>query len=128
MRGGVWYVTVWQVLTNAKMEKIVETYNVSSYGETVRVNFNRDVSGAESYSMSAQPERGETVALSPVTLGTADVWEGDASLLANQYVEYTTQEDDFKGYVGRWRLRGEAKLSASVNIATDYRLFRVTRG
>ena len=98
-------------------------FNQDSYGELFRVNFGEDVSGANSYSMAFQPESGEVVEKS-VSLGLIDVVVGDQQFLANQYAEYTTEQDVFDEYAGRWRVKAVAAFNDR-QVATDWILFRV---
>jgi len=95
------------------------SYNVKSYGEKIRVNFNTDISSASTYSMIIEPESGDEQALTP-TLGTSNVTVGDETLVANQYVEYTTTENQFLDFIGRYRVK-----AAYDAIWSDYILFRV---
>ena len=93
-------------------------------GGVLRVNFRQDISTATAFTMTLEPEVGEKLDKVP-TLGTVDVDVGDETFLANQYVNYTTLADDFT-YVGRWRKKATATLSASNIVATEQTLFRVT--
>jgi hypothetical protein len=99
-------------------------FNKSSFGQYLRVNFGQDVSTATAFSLEMQPENGEKVTKTP-TLGTSNVDVGDETFLANQYVEYATEEDVFNDHVGRWRVKATATLPAAT-VSTDYVLFRVT--
>lgn len=110
-------------------------FNKDSFGQTLRVNFYQDISTGSKFEMEIQPQfQGAVIADSnqsedgrprkvPATLGIVDVVVDDMKLLANQYVEYTTREDDFKD-VGRWRTKGIATLPTET-IATNYQFFRV---
>jgi hypothetical protein len=104
----------------------MRTFNVNAYGDKLRVNFNEDVSSATVYTMTAQPEVGEELTLTPVALGTVDVYEGQDLLRANQYIEYVTAINDFKDYIGRWRVKGEALLASGRNVSMNYRKFGVS--
>jgi len=104
-------------------------FNKDSFGEILKVNFYRDISSGTKFEMIIQAqfegaelfeERPRTVA---ATLGTVDVVVDDMKFIANQYVEYTIKEDDFKD-IGRWRTKGIATLP-SETIATSYQFFRV---
>jgi hypothetical protein len=99
-------------------------YNQNSFGQKLRVNFGENVSSATACQLDLQPESGEIIEKIPV-LGTVDVDVGDETFLANEYVEYTTEEDVFEDWTGRWRAKAIATLSGET-IATEYVLFRVT--
>ncbi len=98
-------------------------FNQKSFGQVLRVNFGQDVSTATAFELDLEPENGETVDKTP-TLGASNVDVGDETFLADEYVEYTTEEDVFLDYVGRWRAKAIATLPGET-IATDYVLFRV---
>jgi hypothetical protein len=74
--------------------------------------------------MTIEPEKGEKQLVTPVLLGTANVDVGNQTFLANQYVVYTTEAEQFKN-TGRWRAKATATISSSDIRATDYILFRV---
>jgi hypothetical protein len=98
-------------------------YNQDSFGQKLRVNFRQDVSTATAYTLEMQPESGETVEKVPA-LGTVDVDVGDETFLANQYVEYTIEENVFDDYAGRWRAKAIATLPTET-ISTNYMFFGV---
>ncbi len=104
-------------------------FNKDSFGEILKVNFYRDISSGTKFEMVIQAqfegaelneERPRTVA---ATLGIVETVVDDMKFLANQYVEYTIKEGDFKD-TGRWRTKGIATLP-SETIATSYQFFRV---
>lgn len=99
-------------------------YNQQGFGETLRLNFGRDISTATAFELTLEPEVGDELTKTP-TLGTSDVTEGDQTLLANQYVEYTIEEGAWDTYAGRWRAKAVATLP-SQTLSTEYILFRVT--
>lgn len=98
-------------------------FNIDSFGQKLRVNFDQDVSAATLFSMELEPEHGDTLTKTP-TLGAVEVDVGDETFLANQYVEYTVEAGIFDDWVGRWRAKAIATL-AGETIATEYRFFRV---
>jgi len=105
-------------------------FNKNAFGQLLKVNFFQDISTGTSFEMRIEPQfggnrlEGDKPILTVVgTLGTVDTTVDDMKFLANQYLEYTIKEDDFKD-VGRWRVKGIATLPA-VTIATNYQFFRV---
>lgn len=99
-------------------------YNQKSFGQKLRVNFGQDVSAATVFSMKIEPRRGSLVTKTP-TLGTTSAEEGDEKFLANQYVEYSIEENFFKNYRGLYRVRAIATLPTET-IAANWIIFRVT--
>ena len=59
-----------------------------------------------------------------VAVGTSNVIVGEDTFLANQYLTYTVKEDDLN-IGGSWRMRGEAKLTATNNVISDYQRLTV---
>lgn len=84
-------------------------FNKDASGQKLRVNFNQDISSGSIFKMYMEPQiNGEVREISPAVLGTSDVMVGDEKFLANQYLEYTIQADDFEDYTGIWRVKGTA--------------------
>jgi hypothetical protein len=112
-------------------------YNVDSAGGILRVNFNQDISAADSFTMEIQPTYGDLQNLIP-TLGTTDVEVGDGKYLANQYVNYTITQGQFtagdtinsttrrakEGQI--WRKKAVALTGGVPFAATQFTQFRVT--
>lgn len=102
----------------------MQAYNQDSYGEKIRCRFTSDVSTANSYQLTFEPQNGADFTKS-ATLGASDVYEGDQFFEANKYIEYTTEDDIFDDYAGRWRVKGEAFFTSST-LSSEYKTFRVT--
>ena len=98
--------------------------NVNEYGQVLRVNFGLDVSSASSYNFIIEPKVGEKVEKSTATLGTANVTVGDETYTANQYIEYTTASGDLD-QAGQWRIKGEATMSGSIKVISNYKSITV---
>ena len=93
-------------------------------GQPSRINLGEDIS-LSTPTLILQPEVGKTKNLtSGVTIPAVDVTVGDETLLANEYVEYFTKEDDLD-YVGRWRFKTKLDFSSTDIRQTDYQKFRV---
>ena len=101
----------------------MQSFNIDSKGEKIRINLGSDISTATALSMELLPHFGTELNATP-TLGTVDVYVGDEKFLANQYVEFTTTEAMFD-YIGRWKMKAIATLPSEV-IASDFIYFRVT--
>lgn len=99
--------------------------NKGEIGQPLRVNLGEDISAAIEVTILAQPELGITkdfVAIVPdvpVTLESGEV------LNANEYMEYTTLNEEDTDYEGRWRMKGKAKFSETDIRQTNYVKFRV---
>lgn len=98
--------------------------NVNETGQTVRVNFGQDVSAATSFNFILQPRIGDKKEKSTAVLGVVNVVVGDESYLADQYIEYTTVSGDID-QDGLWRIKGEATISGTQKIISDYKTFAV---
>ena len=105
-------------------------FNTEGFGQTVRVNFYRDISAGTAFTIELQPQFGGTRDLLddnpltvPAILGTVDIVVDDETMKANQYIEYVTQEGNLDS-AGRWRTKGKAVLPAET-IVTSYQYFRV---
>jgi hypothetical protein len=100
------------------------TFNYKEFGSVLRVNLDTDISAGTSLTVILQPERGEKDEYTTnVAVGTSNVVVDDQTLLANQYLEYTIQEDDLDKE-GLWRARGSAIVSSEL-IKGDYVKFTV---
>ena len=99
-------------------------FNQDAFGQTVRVDFNQDISAATSYQMELRPEQGDTKTKT-ATLGTSAVTVDDSTYSADQYIEYILLDGDLDEYAGRWQKRGRAVMSSTNEIFTDWELFRV---
>jgi hypothetical protein len=97
--------------------------NKDEYGQTLRVNFNEDISTATAYNFILEPKRGDKLEKTG-TLGTSNVDVDDETYLANQYIEYVTADGDID-QAGQWRMKAEATMSSTQVISTDYQEFTV---
>lgn len=98
--------------------------NVNETGQVIRANFGQDISAATSYNFIIEPQAGAKQEKTTATVGTINVTVGDETYLANQYIEYTTLTGDID-QAGQWRLKGEATLSATQKVISDYQRFTV---
>ena len=99
------------------------SFNIDSYGGKLRVNFGQDISAGTAFTMTIQPEKGESQELTP-TLGTSDTDVGDETYLENEFVEFTITDGLFTT-AGQWRKKAVATVGG-VDIGTQYSYFRVT--
>ena len=99
-------------------------YNQDAYGNVIYCDFGEDISSATTLTMTLQPRKGSSQEVTPV-LGTSDTVVGDATLTANQFVQYTVTDGLFDDYFGVWRKKATALIS-SVKKSTPWTLFRVT--
>ena len=98
--------------------------NHNEIGQPIRINLGEDIS-LSTPTLILQPEVGKTKNItSGVTVPAVPVTVGDETLLANEYVEYFTKEDDLD-YVGRWRFKAKLDFSSTDIRQTDYQKFRV---
>ena len=117
----------------------MESFNAYEYGQIIRANMRQDISAGTAFEMIIQPEQGASknasqlpnrpngavIATNPdVTVGTVDVTVGDVLYSANQYLEYTTKENDLSK-AGTWRVRGTAVISSTNKIVGDFVRFTV---
>ena len=94
--------------------------NYNEIGQIIQVNVGEDIS-ASTPSLVLLPEVGDKILISAgVTIPAVD--SGD--YLANQYIEYTTVEDDLN-YVGRWKKKAMLEFSSANIQQTDYVKFQV---
>lgn len=98
--------------------------NKDEYGQVIRVNFGQDISAATSFNFILEPQVGEKLERSTAVLGTVNVVVGDESYLADQYIEYTTGAGDIDKD-GLWRIKGEATLSGTNKVISDYKTIPV---
>ena len=116
------------------------TINENEYGQVIRANIGEDVSTNTALEFIIQPEFGQStntnnLVLQPrgaiirtaadgVVVGTVNVVVDDTTLIANEYLEYTTLTGDFS-HSGNWRIKGTAQLTATNKAAGDYKLISV---
>ena len=100
------------------------TFNYKEHGSILRVNLGVDISAGTGLTVILQPERGEKDEYTTnVAVGTSNVVVDDKAFIANQYLEYTIQQDDLDKE-GLWRARGSAIVSSEL-IKGDYVKFTV---
>ena len=97
--------------------------NKNEYGQTLRVNLGEDISTATDYILIIEPKYGEELEKTGV-LGVVNVVEGDETYLANEYITYVTSDGDIDK-AGQWRVKGQADLSATNRVISDYKYFTV---
>lgn len=99
--------------------------NKDEYGQILRVNMGEDVSSNTALNFILEPREGSKIETATgVVVGSSNVTEDDESYLANQYLEYTVQATDLD-YVGQWRIKGEATMSATNKVISDYKTISV---
>jgi len=96
--------------------------NKDEFGQTIRANLNEDISSANSYQLSLEPQAGAIINKT-ATIGTVNITEGDEKWLANQYVEYVV-EDGVLDKAGQWRKKGKAIFSTK-EVLGNYSRFTV---
>ncbi len=100
------------------------TFNEGEYGSILRVNLGVDISTGTELTVFLEPLKGaEKEFTTNVALGTSNADVDDQTFLANQFLEYTIQEDDLD-QAGQWRVRGSAIVSGEL-IKSDYVKFTV---
>lgn len=103
------------------------TLNKNEYGQKVYINIGEDVSSASSITIKLQPQKGETLtkgSTDGVAVGSTNITVNNTDLIANEYLEYTIKEGDLT-YAGTWRIKGEAQLSATNKVISNYSYFEV---
>lgn len=96
----------------------MQVINKKEYGTKIYINYGRDISSATSLSMVLEPEVGKSMTLTP-TLETSNAWVDDEQYIANEFASYTTTENMFdpesvvNGYIGRWKIKGEAVVGSA---------------
>jgi len=101
--------------------------NVNEFGQVLRANMGEDVSTNIGLEFILEPEAGTKLTKTQsdgVVVGTVAVTEGDKSLAANQYLEYTVKDGDLD-QSGRWRKKGIAKISTTNEKVGNYERFTV---
>jgi len=98
--------------------------NYKEVGQPIRINLGEDIS-LSTPTLMLQPEIGNVKEITTgVSVPAVNVTVGDETLLANEYIEYYTLEDDLD-YVGRWKFKAKLDFSATDVRQTDYQKFRV---
>ena len=107
--------------------EIMPSINKDEFGMTVRVNLFEDISTATALNFILQPQQGEKLERSAsdgVVIGSSNIIVDDEQYLADQYLEYTIKENDID-VSGQWRIKGEATLSTSNKVVSDYKFISV---
>jgi hypothetical protein len=98
--------------------------NYNEIGQPIRINLGEDIS-LSTPTLILLPEIGVIKNItSGVTVPDSDVTVGDETLLANEYIEYYTQDGDLD-YIGRWKFKAKLDFSSTDIRQTDYQKFRV---
>jgi len=116
--------------------------NKNEFGQVIRANIGQDVSTNIGLEFIIQPSSGRSenenvtdhktqprgavirTEADGVVVGTVDVVVDDTTLVANEYLEYTTKTGDFS-HPGTWRIKGSADLSATNRAIGDFELIPV---
>ena len=98
--------------------------NRGEIGVPLRINLGEDISSATETIIIAQPEVG-TAKEFIATVPNTDVTVDGVTLLANEYAEYTTLNEEDLDYVGRWRMKLKATFSSTDVSQTNFVKFRV---
>lgn len=100
--------------------------NKGEIGQPLRVNLGEDISGATETLIIAQPEIGNETKEFVATVPNVDVTlENGDVLLANEYAEYITLNEEDLDFEGRWRMKLKATFSSTDIRQTNYVKFRV---
>lgn len=100
------------------------TFNKGEYGSKLYVNLGVDISAATDLTVILEPRRGDEKEFTTnVAVGTANTEVDDNEFLANQFLEYTIQEDDIDE-IGQWRARGSALVGTEL-VKSDFVRFTV---
>jgi len=103
-------------------------YNVDEFGQLIYANMRENISTATELKLILQPQvsvHGEKKEITTgLTVGTVNLNVNDETFLANQYIIYTTKDGDLDK-AGLWRVKGEALLSSTNRVISDYKIFTV---
>lgn len=100
------------------------TFNQDEYGSKLYVDLGVDISAGTSLTIDLERWRGDKKEFTTnIAVGTSNTVVDDQTFLANQFLEYTLQEDDLDK-AGQWRARGSAIVSGEL-IKGDYVKFTV---
>ena len=98
--------------------------NYKEIGQVIRVNAGKDISTATP-TLALLPAVGDKKTFTDgVSIPAVDVTVGVDTYLANEYIEYTTTEEDLD-YAGLWKKKAFLNFSAANVEQTDYVKFRV---
>jgi hypothetical protein len=100
------------------------TFNYKEFGSILRVNLGVDISAGTELTVILEPLRGEKKEFTTnVAVGSSNTVVDDQEFLADQFLEYTIQEDDLD-FIGQWRARGSAAVSSEL-VKGDFVKFTV---
>ena len=100
------------------------TFNEGEFLSILRVNLGVNISAGTELTVFLEPLRGEKKEFTTnVAVGSSNTEVDDQEFLADQFLEYTIQEDDLD-QAGQWRARGQALVSGEL-IKSDYVKFTV---
>ncbi len=95
------------------------TFNEGEYQSLLYVNLGEDISAGTDLTVILEPLQGEKKEFTTyVSVGISNTLVDVQTFLANQFLEYTIQEDDLD-YIGQWRARGSAIVSGEL-IKSDF--------
>lgn len=95
------------------------TFNWKETGSILYVNLGEDISAGTELTVILEPLRGKKKEFTTnVAVGSSNTIVDDQTFLADQFLEYTIQEDDLD-FVGQWRARGSAIVSGEL-VKSDY--------
>ncbi len=100
--------------------------NRFEYGNVLRVNFNQNLTTATELGFTLEPKFGESIEKTNqtgVTIGTTNINVGDETYLANEYTEYTIEENQLEN-AGQYRMKGYAIFPIG-KVITDFQQFTV---
>ncbi len=98
--------------------------NKNEVGQPIRINLNEDISLATP-TLILEPKLGIRKEItSGVTIPAVNVTVGSEILLANEYIEYFTKEDDLD-FVGQWRFKAKLDFGVTDIRQTDFQRFSV---
>ena len=98
--------------------------NKNEYGQVIYTpDFGEDISAATSINFVLEPQSGSKLERSTTNgaaVGSSNVTVDGELLTGNQYLSYTVLSGDLT-YAGKWRIKGEAVMSATNKIITNYK-------
>jgi len=106
---------------------LIMSLNKDEYGIVIFTDMGEDVSTNIGVEMVLEPQIGDIltkVATDGVTVGSSNVEDGDRTLLANTYLQYTLKEGDLT-FAGNWRKKGKVEIDSTKELVGNYELFEV---
>ena len=98
--------------------------NKGEIGQPLVVNFGEDISSATASIIDFEPEVG-LIKEFTVTIPATNLTINNVTLIANEYVLYTTLTKEDLDYVGRVRMRAKLTFSSTDERKSNYVKFRV---